>query len=189
MADPVMDYETQFGLTPNHVSAVGSYIITWNFVELQFEIYAAAATGFRQQHIEVLMGSTSVPSNMKSFIALIEGTLKDPRFSELRTDGIACGKELMGLSNFRNEVAHGRWIMDLSHRQQYRKQDGSIITAGTLKSSKTLSGGPTVTLEKLQSEIVKLQKLQFRVQDLLWRHQAILNPATIQLPSPWHGKF
>jgi len=107
VADSVKDYETQFGLTNDHITAVGSYIITWNFVELQFEIVAAAASGFQQGQIEALIGGPNVPANMSALIALVEATMNTEPYLVIREDVISCAKKMKEMSNFRNEVADG----------------------------------------------------------------------------------
>jgi len=78
--------------------------------------------------------------------------------------------------------------MNMDQPQQFKKQDGSIVVAGTLASTKRLTTGAKNTLEKLESELANLQKIQYRIQDALWRCIAVRNPS-MGLPSPFHDKF
>lgn len=178
-------------ISNEHTLLVGAYIILWNHTELHFQTYVLALTGWGLQTISTIMSSPNVPTNMGVFKAIVLEKLKADEVAEFAATANSCADKLMSLSNFRNEVAHGKWIVDMSRPQSAINDEGQKVTFGSLVSSKTpfSFGSRQVSVSDLQTELGKLDKLGMKVRDLSWRYQTYLNPEAYKLPSPWHGKF
>jgi hypothetical protein len=131
--------------------------------------------------VEKIMGGTNVPPKADIFAAVVADKFRDQKIAK---DADACAKKIKELSNFRNEIAHGRWMIVPSHSDtEERFRSLSPV------SRKKITEGKTVTLQDLETNYELVCKLSNRMADLFWRIMATKKPKEFAEHSPWHDKF
>lgn len=169
----------QLPLVSAELVMVGKYIVLWNLVENEFDTILLEITSLGYQAIESITKNPNVPAKMDIFVALVKSFLKDDR--ALVKDAENCASSLKKMSNFRNKVAHGRWLLS---RIQVDPEHRPLIAISIRPGSED-----HVTLGDLHQEYSKLCQLSRRIADVTYRCERRRIPEHRPLPSPWHGKF
>lgn len=168
-------------LVDDELAAVGEFIVVWNLVENEIDDIVLDTTRIRLFAIDAIMRSPSVPVRMDIFVELLKSFVRDDE--ALVADAVGCANSMKALSNFRNEVAHGRWVMARGDwdEEGHRPLQPMSAKPGTLTKP--------ITLRQLADQFDRLCQLSRRVADLHWRCNHRASPERFPLPSPWHGKF
>jgi hypothetical protein len=173
--------EPPHGLPLGHpeLLVVGQFIVLWNLVEQQLDDIACLVSGINPSAVDVIMKTPHVPARADIFEEIFKSFVKD---AQLVKDAKACASAVKKLSNFRNEVAHGRWR-------------GVRIDAGEGRrplipmSAKQATASKLIRVGEITSNYGQLCRLSCRLADLNWRCNHLQYPKHFPLPSLWHDKF
>ena len=158
-------------LAKGDVKNVGLFILVWNQMELKLQTTVAILLSTDGPLLEAIMGSFNIKPKADIFLAACKQHVKG---AKIRSDAESCWKKILGLSGFRNDVAHGMW--------------GFNVDTNKPEARKAMSAKP-IDAKDLEKNLGELCQLTCKLADLEWR---ILNervPAAFALPSPWHDKF
>jgi hypothetical protein len=158
-------------LPDGDVKNVGLFILVWNQMELKLQTTVAILLGTAGVLLEHIMGSPNIRPKAEIFLAACNDRVKDPK---IKSGADSCRKKILGLSGFRNDIAHGMW--------------GFNVDTNKAEGRKALSAMP-IDAKDVEKNLGELCQLTCRLADIEWR---ILNeraPTVFALPSPWHGKF
>lgn len=133
-------------LVPDEFAAVGRFILVWNVIETEIENIVGACLDLKPPAIDAIMWPTNVSPKVDIMLEIIRS-----RFSGTAVEHEAekCAKNVKKHSNFRNSVAHGRWVTDLDTNEIF--------------SVKNFSSRDQVTIDKINAKHDELLKLHYRL--------------------------
>lgn len=137
-------------LTKDELALLGSYVVVWNQVEEFLDYGVLWSLDISNDSMEKIMGSPHVPSKADIFEALVTEKLKN--HPEVRDEAIACAKKIKDLSNFRNDVIHGRWA--------------TSVPSGVEEARRKLSTKP-ITIQMVRQKYSEVCKLSHRMVNLV----------------------
>lgn len=107
MVDTTDDFPHVNGtVTEKEIREIGAVIYNWNVIELLLEALVAKMLGIEFNTATTIMNSTSAKMQHDTVLAILaEKAAGHPALAEAES----CVKRYLDLSNFRNDVAHGRW--------------------------------------------------------------------------------
>jgi len=101
---------------------------------------------------------------------------------KLATEAQTCANGVKALSNFRNDIAHGRWLTSLVKTDLGGKKRRVL-------AMKKFKDNRSITVEEIEQKYGDLCRLSRHLADIQWRISASSKPGEWELPSPWHGSF
>jgi hypothetical protein len=153
---------------------IGMFIVVWNQLEMLLDLSVSQALQTDDATAAQIMKSTSVPQRADIFAGIVRSLVSD---QDIQKDALDCANKMKGLSDFRNDVAHGRWAFNLGSAQP------------TIEASRSLTRTAPITPTKLTSQLRNVAKLSNKLADVWWRVAHLHEPQKYVLPSPWHDKF
>jgi hypothetical protein len=132
-------------LADDELAALGRVVVVWNQIEQFLDTGVLAMLDVSTASMEKIMGSPHVPSKADIFEALATEKLTD---AEVREEAIACAKRIKDLSNFRNDVIHGRWA--------------TAVPSGIEEARKKLSATP-INIQQIRQKYGEICKLSHRM--------------------------
>jgi hypothetical protein len=175
MAKTTIHYAFETGVGDNEMHQIGMFIVVWNQLEMLLDLSVSAALNTDYTTASKIMKSTSVPNRVDIFMGIVSAAIND---LEIQKDAINCANKMKGLSEFRNDVAHGRWAFNYNDPNLTR-----------VEASRSITRSAPITPQKLTNQLRYAAKLSNQLADIYWRISHLRDPATHPLPSPWHGKF
>jgi hypothetical protein len=140
---------------------VGKVILNWNSIELQMQVMVLIMLQINWETADIIMSMPSVPMQTDILIAVAKDRIKPgPLLDEIKE----CAKRVKGLSNFRHEIAHGRWT-------EMTTADGVIKTTLVKKGS----AGNGVTAEQVHAKSAEMRILFYRLSDCRAKIVAYMN--------------
>lgn len=160
-------------LSGPELELVGSFILVWNQAESLMEQTVMQILNLGPLAIAKVMGSPNTRPKAEIMIEVAKEKIKDPELERIACD---CANKVLGMADFRNEVAHGRWSTD--------------IRTGDVRSTKKLASfANMVSVHKIEQKYADLCAVTNALADLNWRLLHHARPNDFSLPSPWHGRF
>jgi hypothetical protein len=169
-------------LGPQEILEVGKFIVLWNLIEKQIDELFAFVTKLNSSAVNTIMRNPHLPSRADIFIEGFKSYIND---QELCKSAELCAKKIKALSNFRNEIAHGRW----KGVRISIEDGGRTLRPMVPMSSKQNGGSKLITMGDLMKNFEEIRRLSYRIADLTWRcchHRGVPH---YSLPSPYHDKF
>ena len=149
-------------LDDNELAIVGRFILVWNQAEQLLEMVVMQATGLDWSIIVPVMGSPTTKPKVDVVLAVAELHIRDP---EIKRQVQAASKRLLGMADFRNEVAHSRWAYNLDKNHA--------------ESRKRMGAQKAITLQAIEQKLPELCQITRELADAFW-HLLGQPP-----PSPW----
>jgi hypothetical protein len=150
-------------LNEEELALVGRFVVAWNQVEQFLDVGVLSLLDVGNDSLEKIMGSPHVPSKGAIFDALVKEKIKD---AAILKEADHCVKRINDLSNFRNDVVHGRWAtsVDLKLAVSHKKSSAKPVSIQQI-------GQKYVEVCKLSHRLINVvrQILQSRFPGPFWR--------------------
>lgn len=155
---------------------IGEFIVAWNQAEMIMDLVVVVTLKVSMEMMKAMMSSPHVPSRADIMAAAVRERVTN---QDVVADAEACAKKVKDLSNFRNDVVHGRWIQPV---------DEAGVPGAPVAGRETMATR-TITSTQIQQKTAEVEKLTRKLADLNYRIIILTNPGVPTGPSPWHGKF
>jgi hypothetical protein len=113
-------------LSDNELALIGSFITTWNLVEMFMEIIVHMALGISVPTAARVMGSPNIRPQVDILSAVVKEKIQDPAIHKKVDE---CTKRILALSDFRNAVVHSAWFAAADGGESNRKKGFSCQNA------------------------------------------------------------